>query len=64
MVKAYTWSDIKARTTPEVRARIEAEGRRLSEGLNIGADAANPTPDSRGDSGDVRSVPDKDRDQN
>ena len=32
-MKRHTWSDIKARTSPETRDRIEAEGRRLLENL-------------------------------
>lgn len=32
-VKRYTWADIKARTKPEIRTRIEAEARGLSDGI-------------------------------
>lgn len=38
-MKRHTWSDIKAQTTPEVRARIEAEARSLLEGSATGANA-------------------------
>lgn len=34
-MKRHKWSDIKARTKPETRARIEAEARRLSEDLHL-----------------------------
>jgi hypothetical protein len=34
-MKRHKWSDIKARTKPETRARIEAEGRRLSDDLHL-----------------------------
>jgi len=34
-MKRYKWSDIKARTKPETRARIEAEARRLSDDLHL-----------------------------
>ena len=63
MMKRHTWSDIKARTTAEVRARIEAEGRHLSERLSIVADGGGRTPDSRGDSEGVRTASDKASDQ-
>ena len=32
-VKRHKWSDIKGRTSPETRARIEAEGQRLPENV-------------------------------
>ena len=32
-VKRRTWADIKASTKAEIRTRIEAEGRRLSDGI-------------------------------
>lgn len=32
-MKRHKWSDIKARTSPGTRARIEAKGRRLSENV-------------------------------
>lgn len=32
-MKRHKWSGIKARTSPGTRARIEAEGRRLSENV-------------------------------
>jgi hypothetical protein len=32
-VKRYTWADIKGCTKPDIRTRIEAEGRRLSDGI-------------------------------
>ena len=31
----HKWSDIKARTKPETRARIEAEAKRLSDDLHL-----------------------------
>jgi DNA-binding transcriptional regulator YiaG len=34
-MKRHKWSDIKARTKPETRTRIEAEARRLSEDLHL-----------------------------
>ena len=34
-MKRHKWADIKARTKPETRARIEAEARRLSEDLHL-----------------------------
>lgn len=34
-MKRHKWVDIKARTKPETRARIEAEARRLSEELHL-----------------------------
>jgi hypothetical protein len=51
MVKRHSWADIKARTTPEVRGSIEAEARRLSEGVRADAkqraSTADPTADRR-----------------
>jgi hypothetical protein len=32
-VKRHTWADINTCTKPEIRTRIEAEGRRLSDGV-------------------------------
>jgi hypothetical protein len=37
-VMRYTWSELKARTKPHTRARIEVEGRRLSDGLRSEAE--------------------------
>lgn len=34
-MKRHKWSEIKARTRPETRARIKAEARRLSEDLHL-----------------------------
>ena len=34
-MRRQKWSDIKARIKPATRARIEAEGRRLSEDLHL-----------------------------
>jgi DNA-binding transcriptional regulator YiaG len=34
-MKRHKWADIKARTKPEVRKRIEAESRRLSDDLHL-----------------------------
>ena len=34
-MKRHKWSDIKARTKPETRSRMEAEARRLSEDLHL-----------------------------
>jgi len=34
-MKRHKWSDIKARIKPATRARIEAEGRRLSDDLHL-----------------------------
>ena len=34
-MKRHKWSDIKARVKPATRARIEAEGRRLSDDLHL-----------------------------
>ena len=34
-MKRHQWSDIKARTTPDTRARIAAEAKRLSEDLHL-----------------------------
>src|SRR5579863_7898527 len=34
-MKRHKWSDIKARTKPETRTRIEAEAKRLSEDLHL-----------------------------
>ena len=58
-MKRHAWSDIKARTTPEVRARIEAEARLLSEDFPAGTAARSPTPQAREDGGSVRKVRDK-----
>ena len=33
-MKRHKWSDIKARTSPGTRARIEAEGQRFSENVH------------------------------
>lgn len=62
MMKRHPWSDIKARTTPDVRARIQAEARLLSE--DIGARTAAETATSaQEDCGDVRNDHDKDTDR-
>jgi hypothetical protein len=55
MVKRHSWSDIKARTTQEVRASIEAEVRRLSESIRDDAKQRASTPDPAADG---RSAPD------
>jgi DNA-binding transcriptional regulator YiaG len=34
-MKRHKWSDIKARTRPETRSRIDAEARRLSDDLHL-----------------------------
>ena len=34
-MKRHTWTDIKARTKPETRRRIEAEAQRLSDDLHL-----------------------------
>ena len=34
-MKRYKWSEIKDRTKPETRARIEGEARRLSDDLHL-----------------------------
>jgi hypothetical protein len=34
-MKRHKWSDIKARSKPETRARIEAEAQRLSNDLHL-----------------------------
>ena len=34
-MKRHKWSDIKARTKPDTRARMEAEARRLSDDLHL-----------------------------
>jgi DNA-binding XRE family transcriptional regulator len=34
-MKRHKWSDIKARIKPAMRARIEGEGRRLSDDLHL-----------------------------
>jgi DNA-binding transcriptional regulator YiaG len=34
-MKRHKWADIKARTKPETRRRIEAEAQRLSEDLHL-----------------------------
>jgi len=34
-MKRHKWADIKARTKPETRARIEAEATRLSDDLHL-----------------------------
>lgn len=49
MVKRHSWSDTKARTTPEVRASIEAEARRLSESIRADAKQRVSTPDPAAD---------------
>jgi hypothetical protein len=49
MVKRHSWADIKARTTPEVRASIEGEAPRLSEGILADAKQRVSTPDAPAD---------------
>jgi hypothetical protein len=51
MAKRHSWSDIKARTTPEARARIESDARRLSEGIRGDAEqgASDRNPQDDGD---------------
>lgn len=44
----YTWSDIKARTEPDTRTRIEVEGRRLSDGLRSEAELQDLPPEDVG----------------
>jgi DNA-binding transcriptional regulator YiaG len=34
-MKRHKWSDIKARTKPEIRTRMEAEAKRLSDDLHL-----------------------------
>jgi DNA-binding transcriptional regulator YiaG len=34
-MKRHKWTDIKARAKPEIRGRIEAEARRLSDDLHL-----------------------------
>ena len=34
-MKRHKWSDIKARTKPDTRTRMEAEARRLSDDLHL-----------------------------
>lgn len=53
-MKRHKWADIKVRTSPEIRSRIEAEGRRLSEnvqpvsdGKSVGPYPADDTPGAR-----------------
>jgi hypothetical protein len=41
-VKRRTWADIKARIKPEIRTRIEAEARRLSDDLRSEAEPQKP----------------------
>lgn len=55
----HKWSDIKARTTPEVHVRIEAEARLLSQDIPAGTAAGSPTPQAREDDGSVSNAPDK-----
>ena len=47
-VKRHTWADIKARTKPEVRTRIEADARRLSDCLRSEAEEQKPQPEDAG----------------
>jgi hypothetical protein len=58
-MKRHTWSDIKARTTPEVRTRIESEMRLLSEDIRRRMTAGTAAPQSQEDGGNIRNVPDK-----
>ena len=62
-MKRHTWSDVKARTTPEVRTRLEAEARLLSEEIRARTTAGTATPQAQEDGGDVRNGPDKDSDR-
>jgi len=52
-VKRHTWDDIKTRTKPEIRTRIEAEAHRLSDGLRSEAKPQRPHSKSLG-RGDLR----------
>jgi hypothetical protein len=47
-VKPHTWADIKARTKPEIRTQIEAEGRRVSDGLRSEAELQKPRSEGVG----------------
>ena len=62
-MKRHTWSDIKARTTPEIRDRIEAEARLLSEDIRARTATGAATPEAQEDGGNVRDVRDKDSDR-
>jgi hypothetical protein len=58
-MRRHTWSDIKARTTPEVRTRIEGEMRLLSEDIRRRMTAGTAASQSQKDGGNIRNVPDK-----
>jgi hypothetical protein len=62
-MKRHTWSEIKARTTPEVRARIEAEARLLSEDTRARTAEGNAAPQTQENGGNVPDVRDEDPDQ-
>jgi hypothetical protein len=62
-MKRHTWSDIKARTTPEVRTRIEAKARLLSEEIRAHTSAGTATPQAQEDGENVRNSRDKDSDR-
>ena len=47
-VKRHTWADIKARTKPDTRTRIEAEARRLSDGLRSEVEPQKPHSEGAG----------------
>ena len=47
-VKRRTWADIKARTKPDIRTRIEAEARRLSDDLRSEAEPQKPHSEGGG----------------
>ena len=59
MVKRHTWSDIKARTTPEVCARIEAQTRLLSEDISLARPEGAQHPEPEGKADAFGNVPDK-----
>ena len=63
MMNRHKWPDIKARTTREVHAKIEAEARLLSEGIRARTAAESATPQGQEDGGDVRNDHDQDTDR-
>jgi hypothetical protein len=63
-MKRHTWSDIKTRTTPEVRTKIEAEARLLAEEIRQRMTAGSAAPQSHKDAGNIRNVPDKQPERN
>jgi hypothetical protein len=58
-MKRHTWSDIKARTTPEVRTRIEGEMRLLSEDIRRRMTVGTAAAQSQQDGGHIRNASDK-----